>query len=385
MGKKRRLLFILPGPNPPNAQPEKNVFHHLSAFFEGDIVTSWWEKDGQRAAVLKPKIQANLGAFRYNPTRSTHLPAAIRMVWDFAYFVGKGIQLARREGRYDAIVAYGVYKTAIAGAIIRAVTGGRLILDVSGNPRRGFAFESAAIDRLKGAFGQIVAPWVIHRADALKLLYPSQLGSWTGGPGQIVRVFHNFVPVSAIKGAEIDERYILFIGHPWRLKGVDVLIRAFKLIADRHPGVHLKIMGHCPDRTFFEQLRDGDERIEFLKAAPNDVAMERMARCEIFVLPSRTEAMGRVLLEAMAACKPVIASAVDGIPHYVEHDRTGLLFQSEDHEELAGHLDRLLSDSEFAASIAAAGHERVTKHLAEEQYLEQFVELVEATIARDKG
>ena len=63
-----------------------------------------------------------------------------------------------------------------------------------------------------------------------------------------------------------------------------------------------------------------------------------MARCRVFVLPSRTEAMGRVLIEAMAMGKTCIASAVDGIPHYVRDEDTGLLFRSGDAADCRGEV-----------------------------------------------
>ena len=175
--------------------------------------------------------------------------------------------------------------------------------------------------------------------------------------------------------------YALFIGYPWHLKGVDVLIRAFQRVADRHPTWRLRILGHCPDRAPWEALRAGHPRIEFLKAMKHDRAMELLGRCAVFVLPSRTEAMGRVIVEAMAAGKPVIASAVDGIPHYVRDGDTGLLFASESVDELADRLDRLMSDPAYAAALAARGQAFALSQLSESRYVEQFRELVEAVTA----
>jgi glycosyltransferase involved in cell wall biosynthesis len=102
-----------------------------------------------------------------------------------------------------------------------------------------------------------------------------------------------------------------------------------------------------------------------------------MAGCSAFVLPSRIEGMARVLLEAMGAGKPVISSAVGGMPYYIQHETTGLLFESENDEELATHLARLLGDPEFAQAMARRGKEYATTTLSEDQYAIRFRAMIE--------
>jgi len=70
----------------------------------------------------------------------------------------------------------------------------------------------------------------------------------------------------------------------------------------------------------------------------DDLQKEFLA-CRCFVLPSREEGMGRVLLEAMASAKPVIGANVGGIPALIEDGKNGYLFESEDVDELAKKLD----------------------------------------------
>jgi glycosyltransferase involved in cell wall biosynthesis len=82
--------------------------------------------------------------------------------------------------------------------------------------------------------------------------------------------------------------------------------------------------------------------------------------------------MGRVLLEAMAFGKPVIASAVGGIPHYVEDEVTGLLFQSGSVDELVDRLERMLDDPELARGLGECGRARVLADLSEDRYAVHF-------------
>jgi glycosyltransferase involved in cell wall biosynthesis len=166
------------------------------------------------------------------------------------------------------------------------------------------------------------------------------------------------------------------------LKGADVLIEAFQRIAHRFPSHRLKIAGFGPDCEFFERLCKGENRIELITPVPHSLALQLISACSVFVLPSRTEAMGRVLLEAMAFRKPIVASRVEGIPTYVRDGYNGILFQPGDVEDLAKKLDCVLSDAHLAATLAENGYETVHEHLSEAKYCERFNEMIEAVIRK---
>ena len=133
-------------------------------------------------------------------------------------------------------------------------------------------------------------------------------------------VFSNYVAVSKFFSENlIDGKYLLFLGYPWYLKGVDVLIKAFNRVSSEFPEYKLKIVGYCPEGfDYYEKLAQGNTNIEFHKPVFYDKVIKLMAGCSLFILPSRTEAMGRVLLEAMACKKPIIASNVGGIPEIIK-------------------------------------------------------------------
>ena len=99
----------------------------------------------------------------------------------------------------------------------------------------------------------------------------------------------------------------------------------------------------------------------------------------ILILPSRTEAMGRVLLEAMGARKPVIASNVDGIPYYVQDGFNGLLCRPGDAEDLAGKLRQLLCDTGLREKLAANGLVAARTKYDEKAYAREFGEMVRLT------
>ncbi len=91
-------------------------------------------------------------------------------------------------------------------------------------------------------------------------------------------------------------------------------------------------------------------------------AMDRfMASIDIFTLPSHQEAMPLVLLEAMSAARPVVATRVGGIPEVIEHESTGLLVEPSRPEELASALRRLAGDPDLRARLGGAARDVVRR------------------------
>ena len=377
--KRPRLLFIHPGPIPPYHDARRNALSHLAERFDGDLVTVTWESRATVRARRAADREA-LGGFGYHATSSTFQPDAVRLVWEFLFFFLRGLGLSLRHGRYDVVVAYGPFKTGLAAWLIARLTGSRLVLEVPGNPRRSFTFDGSAVTRVKRWLADRMIPFMLSRADHLHLLYPTQIDGLYAAPPERVSVFHNFVPLSLLPEPAGDDGFVMFLGYPWKLKGVDLLIPAFRSVAPKYPGVRLVIMGHCPDRTEFEALAAGDPSIELLKAMPHEQAMALMARCRIFVLPSRTEAMGRVLLEAMSMGKTCIASAVDGIPHYLRDGENGLLFRSEDVADLARQLDRALGDPALARRLGERARDVALSAYSEGEYVARFAEMIGQTL-----
>jgi glycosyltransferase involved in cell wall biosynthesis len=374
-----RVLYLSPGPAPPIKEPLKNQFYHLSRYLSGDILSPLWgEKDRSSRKAIE-EINAACGRFQFHPTYSSNFPDLVKVMWDLCFYVFKGLLLHYSKGPYDVIIAYGPFKTGLAGVLLKLLTRTKLLVEVPGNPKKSFQFESDSTSigaKIKGLLGHGLTPSIINKADHVKLLYPGQLDGCATFDERKQTVLFDFVAISSLMPSSSSGKYILFLGYPWFLKGVDILIKAFHLISEEFPEYRLKIVGYCPDRTYFEKLVNGNERIELCKPVFYGEAMDLMSRCALFVLPSRTEAMGRVLLEAMACKKPIIASRVDGIPHYVKHGFNGLLFEPEKVEELAGHIETMLSNLGYASRLAENGHHYVHEHLSEDRYVQLYVEMV---------
>ena len=156
---------------------------------------------------------------------------------------------------------------------------------------------------------------------------------------------------------------ILFTGRLIQRKGVEYLIRALPQILERHP-VELKITGDGDQRARLEALTERlglSEVVEFLGFVSNDNLDRHYQGCDVYVNPSivddrgDTEGLGVGPIEAFAHGKPVVASAVGGIPDVVKDRVTGLLVPEKSPEHLSSAILELLEDPEYAAELASNG------------------------------
>jgi len=150
-------------------------------------------------------------------------------------------------------------------------------------------------------------------------------------------------------------RVLLGLGRLVPQKGYDVALRAFASVRERHPDVVLVIAGEGPERTELERLGRElglGESVQFPGRA-GDVAAW-LQRAEVLVHPARWEGFGLVLLEAMLASLPIVATRVSAIPEIVADGKTGLLVPAEDPVALADALAQVLDAPALARRLAEA-------------------------------
>jgi glycosyltransferase involved in cell wall biosynthesis len=163
-------------------------------------------------------------------------------------------------------------------------------------------------------------------------------------------------------GAAETGGYLLFVGRLRIRKGVEVLLEALREVAARHLGARLLIAGDGEHRAALER------KAAELALGPATVFLGRCGASRVrgllggaaaLVVPSIYEGMPLVILEAMEAGVPVVASRVSGIPEVVEEGVTGWLVPPEDPGALAAVLDRVLDDPDEARRRGEAGRRRV--------------------------
>ncbi len=176
---------------------------------------------------------------------------------------------------------------------------------------------------------------------------------------------------------EERERVVLFVGAPWYLKGVDLLIDAFRRIASEFPDVTLRIQGCNADIERLRAMAADVPRVEIVRAVPNPETLRRISRALLLVLPSRCEGLGRVLIEAMSAGVATIGSDAGGTPHCISDGENGLLFPAGNAEELSKRMRELLSNDELRNRLGRRAYEMAHPRFTEQVYVQQFARMVE--------
>ncbi len=207
-----------------------------------------------------------------------------------------------------------------------------------------------------------------------------------------VRVLHNPVEVARIgrrareaDGARFPSRFIVACGRLHRQKGFDLLLRAFA--RQRDTDLTLAILGEGPERGRLEALARElglGARLAMPGFVENPWAW--IARASLFVLPSRWEGFGSILVEAMACGAPVVAADCEYGPREIVDDgETGLLVRVDDAESLAQGIHRVLADPALAGRLAERGRLRAMDFDAP-AIADRYADLVHeaAALVRDK-
>jgi glycosyltransferase involved in cell wall biosynthesis len=149
----------------------------------------------------------------------------------------------------------------------------------------------------------------------------------------------------------------LFVGVLERYKNVDGLAEAWRRAAARVPGARLHIVGSGMLQPLVERLvRDLPAQTSWTeRLTPSDVS-SALDKSTLLVLPSRSEGMGRVIVEAFCRGRPVVASRVGGIPDLVQDGSNGLLVEPDDTDGLADALARVLNERELAERLGRGAH-----------------------------
>jgi len=159
-------------------------------------------------------------------------------------------------------------------------------------------------------------------------------------------------------GLNAKGRIIGTVGWLLPIKGPMYLLKAMNRVWEKFADTQLVYIGKGEmeqDLRLAAMEMGASDRVKFL--GWRDDIQEIIPIFDLFVLPSMNEGMGRVIVEAMAAGKPVVASNVGGIPDLVKHNETGLLVPPADDEALSGALIELLNNPDRAKRMGESGKE----------------------------
>jgi len=179
-----------------------------------------------------------------------------------------------------------------------------------------------------------------------------------------------------------DSGYVLFVGRFVEEKGVWTLLQAAKNL----PHIKFKFVGFGPEEEKLKRAAISIPNVEFVGFAGGEALWQlyRGARC--VVVPSLwQEVFGIVVIEAMAAGKPVIASNIGGLPETIVDRVTGLLVQPGSVPELVDAIERLSKNETLVREMGWAGRERVLKEYNHEKHFSELMKVYETAIFEHRG
>jgi glycosyltransferase involved in cell wall biosynthesis len=165
-------------------------------------------------------------------------------------------------------------------------------------------------------------------------------------------------PTPAEAGIPAEAPLAVAVGRLIEQKDHGTLLRAFALVHSAVPQARLAILGSGPLEAETRRLVAELGWDDAVTLPGRTDIRDWLERADVFVHTPRWEGFGIVLLEAMLAGLPVVATRVSAVPEVVADGETGLLVEPGDHGTLAQHLESLLTDRERAAALGEAGRRR---------------------------
>ena len=322
-------------------------------------------------------------------------PLRLRALDGIAFYVRLPL-LARKEIRAfrpQTIVASDPY-IAAAALIARTLVAGprpRVILEVHGDWRTFTRLYGSPARRLLNPVADLVGKVALRRSDAVRAVSPYTGGLVEGVRGiPVTAAFPTYTDLLAFSNRPPvplpEEPVACFVGMLEYYKNVDGLVAAWRQVAERLPEARLIVVGKGARRELVEELvAELPDRVEWHEELPPEGVAEAIDRAMVFLLPSRSEGLPRVLMEAFARGRGAVGARAGGIPELIEHGRTGLLVDPEDVDGLADALVSVLSDRELAERFGREAHALYQSvHTTPAEYAERMRALVDASL-RDAG
>jgi glycosyltransferase involved in cell wall biosynthesis len=287
-----------------------------------------------------------------------------------------GLVLARLENR-ETIITKSPFEAALTAAcrsVIPKRSRPRLVVEVHGDWRTASRLYGSPSRKLFAPIADVVARWALRRADLIRPVsaHAQALVREAGYLGPVQRLIpftdYEFFLEEPVVEPPNQER-ALFVAALERYKAPDVLLRAWANVVSRRPRAQLVLVGAgFLEASLRRQARTLgiDANVSFEGSLGKQGVRDALDACDCLVLPSRAEGLGRVIIEAFARRRTVIAAGVGGIKELISDRQTGLLVSPNDELSLADGLDQLLGDRHQNKRLASAGHEQVHQlHLAE--------------------
>jgi glycosyltransferase involved in cell wall biosynthesis len=180
--------------------------------------------------------------------------------------------------------------------------------------------------------------------------------------------------------AKIGEPYFMYAGMLIYLKGIQDLIRAMHAVLQQHPQIKLVIAGKGVEEQKLRSLAlelGITEHVMFAGHLDQSMLADYMKNCLALILPSLTEGLPRVVIEAQMLGKPVIASQVGGIPEIIADGETGFLVEPQDWQSLARAMLKIIENPALAERMGSAAQTRVREKFNCQNYYTAYHAMIQ--------
>jgi glycosyltransferase involved in cell wall biosynthesis len=269
-----------------------------------------------------------------------------------------------REHRPIGVITQSPYEAAF---VWLAHTGARVVVELHGDWRTATRLYGSPLRRALAPLADAVAAFGLRRATAVRTISAYTTGLVRSIGVEPAAEFPAFMDLELFSERPLvplpPTPAALFVGVLELYKNIDGLARSWRVAAVRLPGVQLRLVGRGSRRDVVERLvRDLPAQVVWTERLTQLEVAEAIDQATCLVLPSRSEGLGRVLIEAFLRGRPAVAMDVGGIRDVVEDGVNGLLVSSD--EELADALVRLLTDRPLAERLAAGARRSADRWLA---------------------
>lgn len=212
-----------------------------------------------------------------------------------------------------------------------------------------------------------------------------------------IRVIHNWLDpakyqlpqgitkAKARKELGWDSNIILTSRRLVKKNGVDLLVKAIEKLSPE-PDTKLVVIGDGPEKAALETLakRVKTHEVEFADFTGFEHYVKMLNACDVYVIPSRWEGFGMVILEAWAAKAPVVATRVGGIPEIIDDKVNGLLVQAKP-AELAKGIGSVLQDPEYQPKLIQNATEKLNEYFTWSRARAEWLKLYSDALELNKN
>jgi len=273
------------------------------------------------------------------------------------------------------------------------------MLTINGFPGTSWHYGDMVVDLAGLAYTQTLTRILLQDADKV-LLYATRLQKYArelGVPDSKMILLpegvDNDFPKDAKDvrktvrkglGVSDDEKLIIFTGRLVPVKGVPILIEAFKRLYDSHPTVRLLVVGDGPYRGSYEAL-SGDllgKAVRFTGLVTSQTVKRFLLASDIFVLPSLSEGISSSLLEASLSGLPCVVSDTGAASDIIENGKSGLIVGVNDVGALLRALSLLLEDEKMALDMGKKARSRVGREFTWDRIVKRYEWICERLVRK---